>query len=171
MGIKADKQTDPDSNSGKSKLDKPICPMCDTLGATVKPITPKHTLKAQYSHQIDKDGPYHFCENPDCDVVYFNCVSEKHYKKKQLSNRVTIKDEHPKTPLCYCFNVLKEDALKELDETGNSDVVAMIKKSMKNHGCRCEKLNPRGGCCIKDIEKWLFTLRKQRLTTPGNGIQ
>ena len=105
---------------------------------------------------MDLKGHYHFCENPDCDLVYFDCVTGVLFKREQLINRVTIKDENPKTPLCYCFKVLKEDALKELSEKGSTDVVAMIQERMKGHGCQCEKLNPREGCYLKDIETWLM---------------
>ncbi|MBF0445101.1 MAG: hypothetical protein HQL68_05890 [Magnetococcales bacterium] len=155
MNIKADNLTNPDSDSGQCKLAKPICPICDTIGKAVKTVTPQHTLKRQYRNKVDNGGNYHFCENPQCDVVYFDCVSESLFKQEHLINRVTIKDEHPKTPLCYCYKVLKEDVLNDFEKTGTTQVVAKIKKSMKKHGCQCEKLNPRGGCCLMDIEAWL----------------
>ncbi len=89
-------------------------------------------------------------------MVYFDRVNGSLFKREHLINRVTIKDEHPKTPLCYCFKVLKEDALKELAQTGTTDVGVIIRERMKERGCQCEKFNPRGSCCSKDIEAWLI---------------
>ncbi|MBF0381965.1 MAG: hypothetical protein HQL69_13160 [Magnetococcales bacterium] len=133
----------------------PRCPICDAKGTDIKAVTPQHTLKAVHRREIDPNGQYHFCENPDCNVVYFDCIGGSIFTTDKLINRVTIKDEHPDTPLCYCFKVLKKDALKELATSGSTDVIAMIKEGMKKHGCQCEKLNPRGSCCLKDIEGWL----------------
>lgn len=158
MSSKTDNQTSSDSNGGQCKFEKSICPMCNRIGAVVKTITPRHTLKTAYRHEVDQGGHYHFCATPACAVVYFDCVSGTLFKQEHLINRVTVKDNHPKTPLCYCFKVLKEDALQELSETGTTDVVAMIRERMKKHGCQCVKLNPRGGCCLKDIDTWLSSL-------------
>nr|CRH04329.1 Conserved protein of unknown function [Candidatus Magnetococcus massalia] len=132
------------------------CPSCGVAGSAVQAVTPQHTLKAAFRPEVDGDGHYHFCETPNCNTVYFELERGQQFELEQLINRVTIKDKDPKTPLCYCFKVLKEDALREWAESGSCDVVAMIQQRMKRHGCQCEKLNPRGGCCLQDIENWLI---------------
>ncbi|MEG3639975.1 putative iron-sulfur cluster-binding metallochaperone [Magnetococcus sp. PR-3] len=150
---------------------KPPCPTCKNLGSVVKPLTPKHTLKAEFRSHVNEHGHYHFCESPSCPVVYYDALSESVFTQDQLINRVTIKDDHPKTPLCYCFKVLKEDALKELAQQGTTDVIAMIQERMKKHGCQCEKLNPRGGCCLQDIKQWLAQqgIHPESQSTPSSG--
>lgn len=131
------------------------CPRCGQAGVPVKPITPQHTLKAIFRQEVDATGDYHFCETPSCDVVYYQSDGTQTFTTSQLIHRVTVKDEHPDTPLCYCFKILKRDVLAEIERTGSADVVAMIQQKMARHGCQCEKLNPRGACCLDDISAWL----------------
>ncbi len=132
------------------------CPLCDRAGVTVKSITPQHTLKRAVAASLEPDHVYHFCENPDCDVVYYSGNDSRVFTTEVLKNRVTIKDESPETPLCYCFKVLKKQVLEEIARTGTTDVYQTIQSRMKpGQSCFCEKSNPRGDCCTADIAHWL----------------
>ncbi len=132
------------------------CPACKQQGVEVKFLTPQHTLKKRAAVTLDPTRQYHFCENPDCDVVYYNETDSGPFTTDDLKNRVTLKDESPETPLCYCFKVLKKQALEEIARTGTTDVIRMIQSKMKpGQHCFCEKSNPRGECCTGDIANWL----------------
>ena len=132
------------------------CPICNQYGATVGEITPRHTLTKQARASFDPSLAHHFCENPDCGVVYYNGENKMVFRTDDLINRVTIKDESPETLLCYCFKVLKKHALEQLARTGATDVFQTIQSKMKpGQGCFCEKANPRGDTCVKDAKAWL----------------
>ncbi len=125
-------------------------------GVTVNRITPQHTLKRVAADTLDPQLQYHFCENPACDLVYYDTTQSVEFTTDQLKNRVTLKDEDLETPLCYCFKVLKRQALEEIARTGTTNVFAIIQSRMKpGQNCFCEKSNPRGDCCTKDVAAWL----------------
>ncbi len=133
------------------------CPVCRRLGVTVRAITPGHTLKKTARGRFDPERPWHFCENPDCSVAYYNEDDRSVFTLGDLKNRVTIKDDSPETPLCYCFKVLKKQALAEIAATGSTNVFRSIQAKMKpGQSCFCEKANPRGDTCARDIREWML---------------
>lgn len=132
------------------------CPSCGRRGVEVKLITPQHTLRKNIAVTLDSTQQYHFCENPGCKLVYYNTTDSHRFTIEDLKNSVTLKDDSPETPLCYCFKVLKQHALEEIARTGTTDVIRTIQDKMKpGQNCFCEKSNPRGDCCTKDIATWL----------------
>lgn len=132
------------------------CPVCRKLGMTVGIVTPQNTLKRDVRDRLDPKGSYHFCENPDCEVVYYNEQDISVFTTDETVHKVTIKDASPDTRLCYCFKVLKRQALEEIARTGTTNVFATIQAKMKpGQSCTCEKANPRGDTCSKDILNWL----------------
>ncbi|MEG3639313.1 hypothetical protein [Magnetococcus sp. PR-3] len=148
-------KTESDDQIACAKTPAPCCPVCGGEGPEVPQVTPRFTLKSSFRKDVLEHGHYHFCETPTCDVVYFSCDGKQQFTTAQLINRVTVKDEDPKTPLCYCYRILKQHALKQLEKQGNTDVVAMIKARMQERPSQCLKFNPRGRCCTGDIEQWL----------------
>ena len=132
------------------------CPACGKPGATLKPVTPKHTLVKAARERLRPGQNHFFCENPTCEVAYYNDRDRSVFTVEDLNNRVTIKDDSPDTPLCYCFKVLKRQALEEVARTGTTNVFQNIQAKMKpGQSCFCEKANPRGDTCSKDILGWL----------------
>lgn len=134
---------------------QPGCPTCQNAGTPVNRITPQHTLKGPFRSTLSSEDNYHFCENPECDTVYFSADGEQSFSSKQLINRVTCKDSSPETPLCYCYKITKGDALKEYQESGESTVSQQIEQKMTEKSCFCDKSNPRGICCTDEIKDWL----------------
>lgn len=151
----SDTQDSCDCGTGQTRSDI-ACPLCRRPGATVGIITPQNTLKRQVRDRLDSDTAYHFCESPECDVVYYNDHDTSVFHTADLVHRVTIKDDAPDTRLCYCFKVLKQQALDEIAQTGTTNVFETIQSRMKpGQSCFCEKANPRGDTCVKDIRTWL----------------
>ena len=133
------------------------CPKCRRLGVTLSNVTPVNTLKRGARVAFDKDIAHYFCETPSCDVAYYNGDNDQTFALSELKNLVTVKDESPETPLCYCFKVLKQQALEEIAKTGTTNVFDTIQSKMKpGQSCFCEKANPRGDTCSKDIQAWLL---------------
>lgn len=146
-----------DCACGTGQVDSQIaCPVCSMRGRTVDQVTPQKTVRKTALDQFDAERNYHFCTNPDCDVVYYSDKDVPVIKTDALKNRVTIKDDSPETPLCYCFKVLKKHAIEEIARTGTTNVFKQIQEKMKpGQSCFCEKANPRGDTCSQDIKEWV----------------
>ena len=89
---------------------------------------------------------YYFCNDPECDVVYFGDDSS-FVRRSHLRTRVGARERGDSDLLCYCFGVTKEDA--EREPAIKSFVIAQTKAGI----CSCETSNPSGRCCLKDFPK------------------
>ncbi|MDH3326079.1 MAG: hypothetical protein OEM38_05100 [Gammaproteobacteria bacterium] len=95
---------------------------------------------------VAKNQAYYFCDNPDCDVVYFG-LDNSTIRKDQLRTTVGIKETADDTLVCYCFGVSK------LEAKSNSQVKAFVIDQTKRDLCSCTTHNPSGRCCLKDFPK------------------
>jgi len=89
---------------------------------------------------------YYFCDDPDCDVVYFG-DDDSTIKKDKIRTPIGVKDRSNESTICYCFGVSKADAIH--DQHIKEYVTDQTKKKM----CECETRNPSGKCCLKDFPK------------------
>ena len=119
------------------------CPSC---GHDSKPVSIKtvlHHLVHPYGFD-PKNQDIYFCENSECDVVYY-FGNDETIGLDQIRVDVGIKSHKPESMLCYCFNITFNDvasnsALKE-------HVIELTRKGL----CECEVRNPSGRCCLKDF--------------------
>lgn len=95
---------------------------------------------------VPASGRYFFCDDPECDVVYFN-EDGSTILKSQLHTRIGVKEDSSNSPLCYCFSFSKGDFQKH--PAIKQFVVAQTKAGM----CSCDTSNPSGRCCLKDFPK------------------
>jgi len=93
-----------------------------------------------------KEQKYYFCDDPECDIVYFG-IDNSTIRKSMLRHKVGIKETSMDTLICYCFDVTKADA-----ET-HKDAKKFVIEQTKNTKCACETRNPSGRCCLKDFPK------------------
>ena len=91
---------------------------------------------------LKKQG-YYFCEDPECDVVYFG-EDESIITKSALRTVVGIKERSDDAVICYCFGVTKQAA-------ADSQVKKFVIESTKGQTCACEVRNPSGRCCLKSF--------------------
>jgi hypothetical protein len=121
------------------------CPCNRLEGAEVTTKTIFHHIKQPWLWQ-HKDIRYFFCEDPNCDVVYFG---EDHstITKSQLRTQVGIKELSNDTPACYCFDVSKTDALND------PEIRKYVISQTKQAQCACDVRNPSGRCCLKDFPR------------------
>jgi hypothetical protein len=89
---------------------------------------------------------YYFCDDPECDVVYFG-QDDSVINKSELRTIVGVKEKSGVFPICYCFGVSANQAAK------NPVVKAFVLQKAKEHVCECETRNPSGKCCLKDFPK------------------
>ena len=127
-----------------------ICKVCRQKGHAVKDITVKQFVKKPL---LSYTG-FFFCENSECDVVYFNNVSNVYLQKSDIKERVGLKEKNSPRPICYCFGYFIEDVEKD-----GKRVVQEINKKIKELGCECEIKNPSGRCCLSDIRKIIGEVR------------
>jgi hypothetical protein len=90
---------------------------------------------------------YFFCDDSQCEVVYFGDDSSTILKSQLPRTVVGIKENFSHAPLCYCFGVNKAEY--ELDPEIKNYVMAQTKAGQ----CSCETSNPSGRCCLKDFPK------------------
>lgn len=87
---------------------------------------------------------YFFCDDPECDVVYFGDDGAT-ILKSQLRTRVGVKETAGDSLICYCYGVSKDDAQR--NPAAKAFVIAQTKAGL----CSCETSNPSGRCCLKDF--------------------
>lgn len=87
---------------------------------------------------------YFFCDDPDCDIVYFG-ENGSLILKSALRTPVGAKDNAADATLCYCYGVSRADALQHPDI--RDYVVGQTRQCL----CACDTRNPSGRCCLKDF--------------------
>ena len=94
---------------------------------------------------IKKQG-YYFCEDPECDVVYFG-EDASVIEKSALRTIVGIKERSKNRLVCYCFGITLEEA------TDNAGIREFVIQETKGQTCACGIRNPSGRCCLKGFPK------------------
>ncbi|MBI3099588.1 MAG: hypothetical protein HYY93_15375 [Planctomycetes bacterium] len=67
--------------------------------------------------------------------------------------RFGARDKDSPRTVCYCFGHTVESIREEVERTGRSTVAASITAKVKAGECRCETMNPKGGCCLGEVQK------------------
>lgn len=130
--------------SSKCETSHPVKHRCPVNGVEY-PEVPKRTITHHIKQSWEWDGkdqPYYFCDDPDCDVVYFG-MDDSVIVRSQVRTVVGEKESSDDAMLCYCYGATMADALQE---KGIRDFV--IEKT-KVGDCSCETSNPSGTCCLK----------------------
>ena len=125
------------------------CAKCKNLGRKVERVTLDHLLRDERRPEIG-DGPYYVCPTPGCGTVYF-AETGRLFDESSLSVRIGLKESHRPRTICYCFDHTIEAIHDEIGRTGRSTAVDRIKAEMSAAGCRCEKTNPLGACCLETV--------------------
>jgi hypothetical protein len=126
-----------------SHPNKHRCPANEIEYTEVSKRTIAHHIKHSWLWN-DKGRRYFFCDDPECDIVYFG-DDDSVIMKSQLRTKVGAKEASDSTMLCYCFGVTKADALN--DPSIRDFVVTKTKLGL----CSCDTSNPSGRCCLKNF--------------------
>jgi hypothetical protein len=139
----------------ESQAKAPTALACPVSGARSKPVNVL-TVKSLVRH-LSFGAPraqYYFCEDPNCDVVYFPWQPEAPvFRKADLCVRVGLKEKSDPVPVCYCFGVTRKDIEEELRQTGQSSFAQRIKAEVQAGHCACEVKNPSGKCCLGNVTR------------------
>jgi hypothetical protein len=119
------------------------CPVNGVEYPRVKPKTLLHHIARPWERPLTEQG-YYFCDDPDCDVVYFgqdNVV----ITRRDVRSRVWQKEKDETSDVCYCFGVSQRQAEE------NNAIRQFITEQTKQGNCACVTRNPSGRCCLKDF--------------------
>lgn len=121
---------------------------CPVNGKEYKEVSVKtimHHIKEPW-HWKDKSQSYYFCDDPDCQVVYFG-QDDSVFEISDVRIPVAIKEKSSDSFVCYCFGVTINDAVT------HPETKSFVVEKTKGHMCECEVRNPSGSCCLKDFPK------------------
>jgi hypothetical protein len=113
-------------------------------GKKYKSVAIKTILHHIYSpwKWTEKRQGFYFCDDPNCDVVYFG-EDNSVIKKSEIRTVVGIKECKTDALICYCFGV------SGIDAQHHPDIRDFIVQKTKAGMCSCETSNPTGHCCLK----------------------
>ncbi len=135
------------------------CPASGTESKKIQHRTIENMVKPELIDQI-LDSQYYYCADPECSVVYFNQDSSSTFTAADLRVKVFAKDPGKDVYVCYCFDWTRGRIEEEIEETGTSTASRDVAEKMKAGNCECDIKNPRGVCCLGDINKFTATLQE-----------
>jgi len=129
----------------KSLPRKFTCPKNEQQYIEVEKKTIFQHVKSPWKNPLQEDK-YYFCDDPDCDVVYFG-LNGSLIHKSELRTIIGKKEQNENALVCYCFGVTKVLAAQ------NAEIKTYVTQQTKEKNCACEVRNPSGRCCLKDFPK------------------
>ena len=127
---------------------KAVCPVNGQFYSRVSRRTVLHQISQPWQRDLIAQY-YYFCDDPDCDVVYFGNDAQV-ILRGELRQVVGQKSTAPNRPVCYCFDIL----LTDMQTTQNqARLKKFITEQTRNATCDCETRNPSGKCCLRDFPK------------------
>ena len=127
------------------------CPVSGNRGKMVPVVTLRSLVLPEHLPVVE-GREWFFCDLHECDVVYFT-EGGRTLEKGTLKIRVGLKEKDAPRPVCYCFDQTVESIRSEIARTGGSTVAASIKIKVEAGECSCEVLNPKGTCCLGDVNR------------------
>jgi hypothetical protein len=122
---------------------KHVCPVNGKPCSEVSVGTVMHHINQPWNYPLS-DQAYFFCDDPDCEVVYFS-QDNTTIKTDSLRTKVGIKEQTEKALICYCFGINRQQS------KSSPWAKAFVIEQTKNHRCSCNTSNPSGRCCLKDF--------------------
>jgi hypothetical protein len=121
---------------------------CPSNGINYGEVSRK-TIGQHIKHPWDLDAKerrYFFCDDPDCDIVYFS-EDGLTVKQQEIRTPIGVKDKSDEATLCYCFGVTRAEVFND------PSIMNFIITQTKEHLCSCDTRNPSGICCLKNFPR------------------
>lgn len=134
---------------------KSACPLSGTLSMKVFHETLENLIVDDKQHLISKDVQYYYCSEPDCLVVYFSKGEAPVFEKSDLTVKVFCKDDQEDVHVCYCFDWTRKRIRDQIETTGSSTAFNEITEEVSACNCECEIQNPKGACCLGDVQNFM----------------
>lgn len=129
---------------------KADCPVSKTSSKKVQLRTVRSLVRADSRWRLE-NVQYYYCEDASCPVVYFPVDGGAYFTISDLDVKVFGKDRGDNVPVCYCFDWTRERIKTEIRELGKSTAAVEIARQVKAGLCACDVKNPKGRCCLGDI--------------------
>ena len=143
------------------------CRTCGTSGKPVESPTVKALLTAEALARYE-DAAYRFCPDATCAVVYF-AETGTTFTTDDVRARVWQKEPPGHRTFCCCFGENEADIAREIEQTGRSGAVQRVRAHIAAQRCACEIRNPRGACCLGDLQAAVERLPSSESIAPMNG--
>lgn len=140
---------------------KAACPISKTLSRKVQRRTLEHVLKPSQRGAI-REAQYYFCHDPSCRLVYFSNEEAPAFSVDDLAVKVFAKDRGDEVPVCYCFDWTRGRIKQEIEATGHSTASLAIAREIKTGNCACDVKNPKGECCLGEVNAFVKELLRER---------
>jgi len=131
---------------------KAECPASKTLSRKIQRRTVEHILKPEKVNSL-QNMQYYYCTDPTCKVVYFSNDNVLYFTVDDIKVKAFAKDKGDDVNVCYCFNWTRGRIKDEIKQTGKSTAALEIAKEIKAGNCACDIKNPKGECCLGDVNK------------------
>ncbi len=126
------------------------CPVSQTAGRKIQRRTLESLLKP-YARELLQPAQYYYCADPTCPIVYFSNAHVRTFSIGELTVPVFDKDKSEETSVCYCFDWTRGRIRDQIVETGKSTAAVEIAQKVKAGECACDVKNPKGRCCLGDV--------------------
>ena len=133
------------------------CPVSKTSSRKVQRRTLEHLLKPEKARLI-QDVQYYYCTDPGCPVVYFSNDDVPHFTSEDVKVRVLAKDNGYDVNVCYCFDWTRGRIKEEIAKTSKTTASREIAREVKAGNCACDIKNPKGECCLGDVNSFVKEL-------------
>jgi hypothetical protein len=140
------------------------CPISKTPSRKVQRRTLEHLLKSEKVGSI-QDVQYYCCIEPSCDIVYFSNENVPYFSVGDVKVKVFAKDKGDDVNVCYCFDWTHGRIKEEIFRTGESSAAFEIAREIKAGNCACDIKNPKGECCLGDVNSVLKTILQEKKAT------
>lgn len=133
-------------STSNSPPPRAACPANGQYYPQVSLRTVLHHVTKPWQRELSSQA-YYFCDDPDCEVVYFG-DDQQLIRKDALRLTVSQKSRASDRHICYCFDIRLTDLL-----SGNNSVKlkSFVTEKTRSSTCDCEIRNPSGRCCLKDF--------------------
>lgn len=141
-----------------------LCPITGVIGRPVDTITLKALLRPAALATLDPGAQHYYCPDPICDTVYF--AGRRTFARADLDVPVLAKERSGNVPVCYCFGWTRDRVHSE-----GAGAVAEIRAHIAAGRCGCEVNNPKGACCLGDVERIVRAAHGQHVSAhpPNHG--
>lgn len=140
----------------------PVTANCSVSGTTSRKVqrrTVESLLKKDLQWHLEP-VQYYYCPDKSCPVVYFSNQPVRYFSIGELVVRVFDKDQALEVPVCYCFDWTRKKIADQIAQTGKSTAAMEIAQKVKAGECACDVKNPKGRCCLGDVNTFVKEVQK-----------
>lgn len=131
---------------------KAECPISKTPSRKVQKRTLEHLLKPEKLGEV-RNVQYYYCTDRACNVVYFSNENAPSFTIEDVKVKVFTKDKDDDVNVCYCFDWTRLRIKEQIRTAGKSTAAVEIAREVKAGRCECDIKNPKGECCLGDVNQ------------------